>query len=343
MERVLSFGKDILAALTYLEVNGVAHRDLSARNIIVTDYGPKLIDFGLTSPLADVGNTQIGTIAYRTPELDRGESWNPTSDTYSAGVLLFWMLTGKYPFEADANGRLDKSRLVQLPASVSNDPRLLSVLSVLGRALATVPEERFQSATDMVNALQASVASNSVDIRMSLSARRSRFEMTVRGCGSHDVERRQYQNWSEAYDAAILIRKALSDDIPDKSKRTTWRGNGNTAVWQGVGPDGQVRLIHIDPHSTGEANPIGMAETSAMASAVPSQFNSAESSGDRMTQREEMRQLFRLLGGDKEAVIEAYANAERTGEVSRLRNASGFGTQQYARALWNDGEKKGWL
>ena len=62
-----------------------------------------------------------------------------------------------------------------------------------------------------------------------------------------------------------------------------------------------------------------------------------------MTQRDKMRELFHLHGGHKEAVIEAYAIAEQVGEVERLRNASGYGTQQYARALWNDGEKKGWL
>ena len=62
-----------------------------------------------------------------------------------------------------------------------------------------------------------------------------------------------------------------------------------------------------------------------------------------MTQRDKMRELYHQHHGDKEAVIEAYAEAEKAGEVSRQRNASGYGTKQYAQALWNDGEKKGWL
>lgn len=62
-----------------------------------------------------------------------------------------------------------------------------------------------------------------------------------------------------------------------------------------------------------------------------------------MTQRDKMRELFRLYQGDKAMVVKAYAEAEQAGEVNRLRNASGYGTEQYARALWADGEKKGWL
>lgn len=62
-----------------------------------------------------------------------------------------------------------------------------------------------------------------------------------------------------------------------------------------------------------------------------------------MTQRDKMRELYRHYSGNKEAVIKAYSEAERSGDVDRLRNASGYGTEQYARALWADGEKKGWL
>ena len=62
-----------------------------------------------------------------------------------------------------------------------------------------------------------------------------------------------------------------------------------------------------------------------------------------MTQRDKMRELYRQYKGDKSAVIRAYVEAEQAGEVDRKRNASGYGIEQYAQALWNDGEKKGWL
>jgi hypothetical protein len=152
------------------------------------------------------------------------------------------------------------------------------------------------------------------------------FVLTIRGCELHDAEGKQFNKWSDAYNAAIVVRKVFSDDILDRSERTQWSGNGNTACWQGTGPDGQARLIHIDPHDTGEPNPINLAANKP-----------------KMTQRDKMRELYHQHSGNKEATIEAYAKAEEAGEVDRRRNTSGFGTEQYAQALWIDGEKKGWL
>lgn len=61
------------------------------------------------------------------------------------------------------------------------------------------------------------------------------------------------------------------------------------------------------------------------------------------THRDFMRELFRKHGGDKEAVVKAYAAAERIGEISRSSNARGMSAIEYARRLWLDGTKKGWL
>ena len=61
------------------------------------------------------------------------------------------------------------------------------------------------------------------------------------------------------------------------------------------------------------------------------------------SQRDVMRNLFRGYSGDAESVISAYANLERTGEVRRLSNKSGLEPEAYARALLNDGLRKGWL
>ena len=62
-----------------------------------------------------------------------------------------------------------------------------------------------------------------------------------------------------------------------------------------------------------------------------------------MTQRDKMRELYHQFSGDKELVVKAYSEAELAGEVNRLRKSSGYGTLQYAQALWSDGVKKGWL
>ena len=63
----------------------------------------------------------------------------------------------------------------------------------------------------------------------------------------------------------------------------------------------------------------------------------------RPTQRDYMRKLVRELGRDKNAVCAAYAKAERDGAVPRQNNSRGRSAEEYADALWRDGDKKGWF
>lgn len=61
------------------------------------------------------------------------------------------------------------------------------------------------------------------------------------------------------------------------------------------------------------------------------------------SQRDFMRELVERFGADEERVVREYAEAERRGEVGRKRNSHGYTPEQYARALWNDAVKKGWI
>ena len=162
MDRVLSFGYDILDALFLLERNGLAHRDLSARNVLISTEGPKLIDFGLATPAADAHQTLVGTPAFRAPELDRMQGWNQTCDTYSLGVMLFWMATGAFPFPQDMQGRYDKDQLVSAPpqANTSAESALVfeEVLKAIRRAVSPDQEQRYATAADFVAALRNAAA-----------------------------------------------------------------------------------------------------------------------------------------------------------------------------------------
>jgi hypothetical protein len=62
-----------------------------------------------------------------------------------------------------------------------------------------------------------------------------------------------------------------------------------------------------------------------------------------MTQRDMMRELIRRLGQDEEAIVREYAKAERAGRVDRKSDLHSLSAEDYARALWRDGLKKGWL
>ena len=163
LQRALRFAYDILDALIELEKQAIAHRDLSARNIMVTPQGPKLIDFGFASKVANIGVTTVGTLAFRAPELDSGGNWNTTCDTYALGVLLYWVATGRFPFNHDLNGRFDKANLCVEPTSEVEDPLVYhELMKVLYRAIAPTPNERFESASDFLQALKTAAAARSL-------------------------------------------------------------------------------------------------------------------------------------------------------------------------------------
>jgi len=63
----------------------------------------------------------------------------------------------------------------------------------------------------------------------------------------------------------------------------------------------------------------------------------------KISRRDYMRELVRRLGPDEARVVRAYATAEECGEVERRRNSNGIAAEQYARALWSDAIKKGWI
>ena len=96
----------VLGGLAAAHTSGIVHRDVKPENVLLTADGRiKVADFGLARALTAAGHTRtgllIGTVAYVPPEQVTGDSTGPRGDVYSAGVMLFQMLTGRLPFTGD--------------------------------------------------------------------------------------------------------------------------------------------------------------------------------------------------------------------------------------------------
>lgn len=150
-------GIELCHAMTAVHGAGLLHRDIKAHNVMLADdERVVLMDFGTGRELDDQPDGPVaGTPLYLAPEIFRGRSASPGSDVYSAGVLLFHLLTGKYPV---AGGTLHDFRLAHergertaLELARPDLPRRLC--QVIERAIDSQPERRYQSAADMARDL----------------------------------------------------------------------------------------------------------------------------------------------------------------------------------------------
>ncbi len=114
----------VLAALAYSHRAGIVHRDIKPANVMVTPSGDiKVMDFGIARAIADSSATMtqtqavIGTAQYLSPEQARGEQVDARSDLYSAGCLLFELLTGRPPFVADSPVAVAYQHVGEMPTA----------------------------------------------------------------------------------------------------------------------------------------------------------------------------------------------------------------------------------
>jgi len=154
-ERAVDLARQLLDALAHLERQGLYHRDISLRNVILGPSGPKLIDFGLAKLAGEAGTSSVGTLLFRAPEVDRNAGWHPTSDLFSAAVVLYWVFTGMAPFAHDSLP-IDKSRVIW-PSIEPSDPLGQPLRAVFSRALSPDPARRYQSAAELFEALASTV------------------------------------------------------------------------------------------------------------------------------------------------------------------------------------------
>jgi serine/threonine-protein kinase len=155
VKTAIDYARQILAAVGFAHKGGIVHRDIKPHNVLVGPEGRlKVTDFGIArsgaSQMTEVGSI-IGTAQYLSPEQARGAPVDQTSDLYSVGVVLYEMLTGQVPFTGDTPLEIAMKHLSEVPKPPSElRPDIPHDLdSVVLRALAKDPSERYQSAEEM--------------------------------------------------------------------------------------------------------------------------------------------------------------------------------------------------
>jgi serine/threonine-protein kinase len=165
-ERALELACQVLAGLAHAHGHGIIHRDVKPENIIVARVDgvecARIIDFGLAklqgaSTITD--NTAVGTPSYMSPEQTLGQRADARSDVYGAGVLVFELLTGTKPFRANTPFdvmRMHREDPVPAFTDVTTDRDIPSAIeTVVHKAMAKAPEERYPSAVELSSALVA--------------------------------------------------------------------------------------------------------------------------------------------------------------------------------------------
>lgn len=163
--QALAIISQIGPALDYANSKGVLHRDLKPSNILMDDDGGAFItDFGIARVLGDqeppvTTRGVVGTPSYMSPEQAQGFELDGRSDVYALGIMLFEMLAGQRPFDAEKAYDIAVMQVTaQAPVLRSINPRLAEALEpVLARALEKDRQQRYQTATALVTALRTAV------------------------------------------------------------------------------------------------------------------------------------------------------------------------------------------
>ena len=187
----------IASALEMAHKNNIIHRDIKPHNIIITEDGiAKVTDFGIAkavsnSTITAFGKT-IGSVHYFSPEHARGGYTDAKSDLYSLGVVLYEMVTGRVPFDADTPVSIALKHMQEPPVPpIEVNPNLPEALNnIILKALQKDPMYRYQTATELL-----------VDLRKALKNPNGDF-----------VEQ-------EEYDPTAKTQRISTDEIAKKSKK----------------------------------------------------------------------------------------------------------------------------
>ncbi|MGH7860821.1 MAG: serine/threonine-protein kinase, partial [Candidatus Dormibacteraceae bacterium] len=164
VDEAVGYVRQMLHALGHAHLHGIIHRDIKPQNVMVVAGGQvKVMDFGIAKDVDAGGGSQttmyLGTPRYMSPEQANGAPASPRSDLYAVTITLYELLTGQPPFSANTPWQILNLQMTAAPPPITSarSDVPVTIQQVIAKGLEKDPTRRFQSAEEMIDALDHGV------------------------------------------------------------------------------------------------------------------------------------------------------------------------------------------
>ena len=201
----VNIAMQIASALEEAHSNGIVHRDIKPHNIIITEDGvAKVTDFGIAKAVSNstmtAFGTTLGSVHYFSPEQAKGSITDAKSDLYSLGVVMYEMLTGKVPFDADTPVSIALKHMQEepVPPIELNDEIPQAVNDIVLKAMQKNPVDRYQSAEEMIQDLKKALKDPDGDFVV-IENKDGEYTRVLRTVSDKDEPKKKKENKIKAF------------------------------------------------------------------------------------------------------------------------------------------------